>query len=838
MSSSPVHSMGSIPHIVVVHADPHVLNAIGNYLQHAGYSRLSLLRSAIDALHLLRQQPTDLLIVDADAHALDGWRLSRLIRSGTLTCSAQLPIVILARTWCERIAETTARAYGINKLLPLEQLAQLPQAVGQLLQQQKGQMPLPRLLVVEDQADTAELIKRILAANFAIEIASDGEAGLSAWKSGRHDLVLLDVMLPNLSGRDVLLAIQREAPNQPVVIMTAHTTAEQAEELMLMGAVDFLPKPFHTEQLRRVCDIAIHRDDFLVSNAQFAQRAESLQEQERAYRQLYENHHQLLDDLRTVVMELDESLNIAFLNRAWEALIGHSTNHSLGRNLSEFVAHDAMPWPSVRRTLLQSLQQPPPSTDLELCLQHALGHKLWVSLKVNRTREKQHLTLCLDNITEQRGAQEQLQYLALHDSLTGLYNRHYFEQSLARFSSEALRQQQQHALVYIDLDHFKIINDSFGHPKGDEVLREVASLLRQRIRTGDIFCRLGGDEFAVLLHSVTREQAEDIARSLQLLVSEFIFQVPGQRIHLGSSIGISLIDSSCLRAEEYLKRADIALYVAKGRGRNLIHFYDPSDSESDELRDRISLVQKVRDAITQQRILLYYQPIICANSGVLSHYETLVRLRTPQGDILPPSDFIPALEAAGEMPVLDQEIIQLALQQLRDYPELERIAINLSAQTFKNEKLVPSIIEHIHRIGVNPQQLTFELTESASLLNLRTTQKVIAELHALGCHFSIDDFGSGFSSFAYLKELPADYIKLDGSFIKNLHRDPVDRRLVRALIQIIQSLGKKAVAEYVENDEILALLNNMGIDYVQGYYLGQPLPAEQWAHPVSKRALL
>lgn len=821
--------------ILIVNQDPHALELIGSQLAAAGFSQITMVNSAVKALQALRQQRTDLLIVDVETQDMDGWRLSRLVRSGILTCRADLPIVIIARTWCERIAEVTAREYGINALLPLEHLDQLPGTLRQLSDAPLAGLPKPRLLVVEDQPDTADLIKRLLSSNFDIEFAYDGEAGLSAWKAGRQDLVLLDVMLPKMSGREVLVEIQRLAPQQPVVIMTAHTTIDQAEELMLLGAVDFLPKPFRSEQLRKVCEIAIHREDFLVSNAQFAARVRSLQERELAFRKLYETHHQLLDDLQTVVLELDEQFRVVFLNRAWELLMGFTREQSLGRNLSDFIAPEERNlYERVQEQMRLSLRQPQTSAELELCLFNQQRQKLWVQLKISKSSTSENnsrLTVCMDNVTERRATQEQLQFLAMHDSLTGLFNRHYFESSLEQLTADALRNRRQHALVYIDLDHFKVINDTFGHQKGDEALREMAQLLGHRIRKPDILCRLGGDEFAVLLHDVDGQQAHSFAQNIQSIIGDFSFHSNGQRISLGSSIGLSLINDSTATAQEHLMRADIALYVAKGRGRNLIHIYNPQDSESDELRRRLSISQKVRKAIAEDRMLLYFQPIVDARLNQVAYYEALVRMRDSDGKIIGPGEFIPALETSGEMHLLDRWIIKLATRQLKQHPQLRHIAINLSAQAFKDESLLPTIVESIRENEINPAQITFELTESASLFNLHITQRVIAELHKLGCSFSVDDFGSGFSSFAYLKELPADYIKLDGSFIQNLHRDPVDQTLVKSIIQVVQALGKKAVAEYVENAEILTILKTMGIDLVQGYHLGHPQPVEKILRP-------
>jgi diguanylate cyclase (GGDEF)-like protein/PAS domain S-box-containing protein len=820
----------AITNILVVNHDASALARINDCLISSGQHHVIQAESATKALRVLRNHQIHLLIVDVDTSDLDGWRLSRLVRSGILHCRVDMPIIIVASVWCERIAEVTAREYGINNLLPLDHIEQLPRLVAEHLANQTSNLPKPRLLVIEDQEDTYELVKRLLGSNYEIEIADDGVSGLETWKHGRHDLVLLDVMLPRMSGRDILIEIHRIDPQQPVVMMTANTTIDQAEELMLLGAVDFLPKPFRAEQLRKVCEIAIHREDFMVSNAQFAERANSLEQREQAYRRLYESHHQLLDDLQSVVMELDEDFTIGFLNRAWETMIGYGIGDSLGRSLEDFIADEYIThFLMFKEKLLVAQRHQHPGGDFELCLRDAHGHLIWTQLKVNCSTKNPEsaFTVCMDNITERRATQEQLKYLAMHDSLTGLFNRHYFETSLGQLSADSVRTQRSHGLVYLDLDHFKVINDTFGHQKGDEVLREMSSLLSQRIRKPDLLCRLGGDEFAVLLHEVTAQQALAFAEDLQKIICEFSFQSQEQRINLGCSIGLSLIDGSTGNAEEYLMRADIALYVAKGRGRNLIHMYDPEDNESDELRHRISVSQRIRRAITEDRMVLYFQPIFDVNRKEISYYEALIRLRETNGDIVGPYDFIPALEASGEMHLLDRWIIKLAVRTLRDHPELKHIAINLSAQAFKNENLVPSILETLHDTGVNPNRITFELTESASLFNLNITQRVISDLHNLGCSFSVDDFGSGFSSFAYLKELPADYIKLDGSFIQNLHKDTVDQTLVRSIIQVIQALGKKAVAEYVENEEILNILIAMGIDFVQGYHIGHPQPVEK-----------
>ena len=800
---------------------------IHSLLLEAGYRNVILADNARKTLHCLNTQTIDLLITDLELPGIDGWRLSRLIRSGILNCKSQLPILMIAHTWCERIAEVTAREYGIDKLLPASAIDKLVPVIELLTNPLINLNSKPRLLVIEDSEDTAHLVERVLSNLFDIELAHDGKQGLLAWMQRRHHLVLLDIMLPSLSGREILAEILRQHPAQPIVVMTAHANAEEAEDLMFLGATDFLPKPFRAEQLRKVCDIAIHRDDYLVSAEQFANQVQSLKESEQAFRNLYQSHHQLLNDLQSVVMELDENLHIRFINPVWQKLTGFSREQTLNKPLINFIARGYEDlFHKLEAEIILFKQTRMPIIDFELCLQARDGHLIWMQLKLNSSQQNTRYSLCLDDITEQRKSQEQLNFLATHDSLTGLFNRHYAELLLKEIFAETKAGKKQHALVYIDLDHFKIINDTFGHQKGDQVLKEMSQLLLKKIRKTDVLCRLGGDEFAVFLNNITPQKTLQITQAVQKIISDFSFFIHEQRVNLGCSIGVALIDGTAHQADEYFMRADIALYVAKGRGRNLIHFYNPSDNESTELKNRINISQKIRMAIREDRMVLFFQPIFDIQKNRISHFEALVRLREKDGTIVGPAEFIPVLEAAGEMYLLDRWVIKLATRALKNHPELTNIAINLSAQAFKDDNLVPNIIENLELTQVNPNRITFELTESASLFNLQITQSVIKQLHQLGCSFSVDDFGSGFSSFAYLKSLPADYIKVDGSFIKNLDQDPVDQALVKSMVQVIQAIGKKAIAEYVENEAILQLLVKIGIDYVQGYHIGHPQPVE------------
>lgn len=819
---------GQAPILVVLESNRE-RSIVDEILRSLGFTNILLADSTKVAIKILDKEDVNLLVCGVDFADLDGWRLARLVRSGVLHVDSELPIIMLSDTWCERIAEVTAREFAIDYLLPVGKLDRL--IVLTCLARQSSHHCKPSLLVVEDSRDTADLVCRILNQSFDVEIQQEGVGGLSSWLEKKHDLVLLDLMLPNLSGRDILAKITEVAPEQPVVMMTANSDASLAEELMFMGAADFIPKPFRPAQLRNVCNLALRREDFIISNEQFSTQVKSLAERERAYREVNEKHQQLLYNLQTTVLQLNSHLQIEFINYSWEKLMGYSIEESLGIQFVDFLAsQDEQSKNKLAQDLNAILSLNDDSKEFGLCLLNRWQERVWVDVKVNLARSgggTTSLVMCLDDITARKQAQEKLEYLAGHDSLTGLLNRHEFDESLTSLDKDASLRQVHHGLIYLDLDHFKVINDTFGHHQGDEVLKEVSRLIKQTVSSTDILCRLGGDEFAILVKDVTEEQLVVVANRVQNAVGEYSFKAENHRTNLGCCIGISLIDGKARKSEEYLMQADIALYVAKGRGRNLIHVYSVDDDESENLKTRIDWSAKVKSAVEEDRLVMHFQPVQNIARGEIKYYEALVRLIDVNGEIIYPDSFIPHMESSGEVHLLDKHIIKLAITTLRKFPELGKIAINLSAQAFRDENLVPTIKESLYLTGVDASRIVFELTESASLFNLNITRRVINELHALGCHFSIDDFGSGFSSFAYLKELPADYIKLDGSFIKRLDQDATDQALVKSIIEVVQALGKRTVAEYVENKRVYMLLKEFGIDYVQGYFIGRPMAAEE-----------
>lgn len=823
-----------IPRILLVNDHADLRELLARILKKAGYTHIIEAADGNEAVKHLRLYPVDLLITDVHMPHLDGWRLARMVRSGLFPCSDATPIIAVSATFSDRIAETTAREFEINRFLslPLKNHGDLAATARELLTGLPAAVNKPRLLIIEDDPDTVILAMRMLRHRFDVEVVTDGLAGLNAWRERRHDLVLLDVMLPKMAGPEVLGNIINEYPRQAVVIMTADGSMERCKDLMLGGAVDFIPKPFHANQLRQICEMAVRRNDCLISNLQFSERTQTLKTVQDNYSEIADAHQRLLDNLSSVVFELDGQGGLRFLNRAWEGLSSHTVQESIGCFLYDFLHPDDR---SQYRSVIHSLAQGRKVRhEQEVRLLNKRGETLWTEISLDIGR--QHPGAGIDSIfghladiTERKMAKQQLEHLAIHDSLTGLYNRRYFEISLEHMVAGSARSVSPHALLYIDLDHFQMVNDTLSHREGDIVLKEVAELLSSRTRDADLLCRIGGDEFAMLLAHTNPQQAVTVANSLINALNNYHYERDGHHITIGCSIGISIIDGSQPAGAKHLIQADKASFVAKNRGRNLVNIYNPADKDSDELRQCIDWAHRIRQAISENSLELYIQPIMELATGNINHFEALLRLRSADSPgIIAPGVFIPALEKAGQMHMLDRWVIKQAVELLSQHAWLAQLAVNLSGRAFADPELLSFIKEQLHTYEVAPNRVIFEITETASVANINQTQRMIHQLRRLGCHFALDDFGTGFCSFHYLRHLPADYLKLDGSYIKNIVENDLDRTMVRSMNEIAHLLGKKTIAECVETNEVLAYLKDIGVDYVQGHNIGHALPLEDY----------
>ncbi|MDH5473433.1 MAG: EAL domain-containing protein [Gammaproteobacteria bacterium] len=435
--------------------------------------------------------------------------------------------------------------------------------------------------------------------------------------------------------------------------------------------------------------------------------------------------------------------------------------------------------------------------------------------------------MVLQDVSHARNLTRQLSYQASHDALTGLYNRHMFEDYLKIALVNVQAENRHHALLYIDLDQFKIVNDTCGHMAGDELLRQLGVLLKGSVRDGDILARLGGDEFGVLLENCPVDMAGKIADKIRQLVKEFRFVWQDRAFDIGASIGVVCINADNFEMSNIMSEADVACYTAKEMGRNRVHFYEPTDELLAEHHGLMHWANIVNDAFMANRLVLYKQPIkSLQGAGLERHCEILIRMLDEDGNIIQPGAFIPAAERYNLMSKIDRWVIRNIFTHLEKIEQIEGqqriVAINLSGATLADDDLLDFIRATGREFEVAFNEICFEITETAAIGNLSKALYLIKELKKEGCRFALDDFGSGLSSFAYLKNLPVDYIKIDGSFVKDMVNDPIDRAMVEAITRVGHVMKIKTIAEWVEDEQTLAYLRDMGVDYAQGYYFGMP----------------
>ncbi len=436
----------------------------------------------------------------------------------------------------------------------------------------------------------------------------------------------------------------------------------------------------------------------------------------------------------------------------------------------------------------------------------------------------------LQDITDSKLVEERLSYQASHDALTGLINRREFEKRAERLLSTIKQDKSEHALCFMDLDQFKIVNDTCGHTAGDELLRQLGSVLANTVRYRDTLARLGGDEFGVLMEHCSLDDAHRVAASLQKTVQNFKFTWQEHDFKIGVSIGLVPVTSDTTNLTELMKQADAACYMAKDQGRNRIHVYHPEDTDLAKRHGEMQWVERLNQALEDDLFCLYAQPIVSINgsddTGI--HYELLIRMKDENGDIILPDEFLPAAERYNLITKIDCWVIEHAIDLLANDPvflkKINFCSVNLSGQSLTNPDILKFITNQVIESEIQCEKICFEITETAAISNLNGATKFISTLKRLGCQFALDDFGSGLSSFAYLKNLPVDYLKIDGMFVKDIVDDPIDYAMVKSINEIGQVMGMQTIAECVENDAIKGMLEKIGVNYVQGNGIGKPQP--------------
>ncbi len=568
----------------------------------------------------------------------------------------------------------------------------------------------------------------------------------------------------------------------------------------------------------------------------------ALKQAKEALHQEKERAQVTLGSIGDGVITTDLQGNIEYMNTVAEQSTGWKLQDARSK-----------PMIKVFRLVEEKSLEPPPDAAV-LCLEHGkstmlAGHllllhryrdqKLSVEVNASPIRDSKAdisgVVLVFHDVTELRGLAKKMSYQATHDSLTGLLNRREFENRVTQAIENARTEDVRHAICYLDLDNFKVVNDTSGHFAGDELLKQLTIKLRMELREADTLARLGGDEFGILLEGCSTENAREPAEAIRKVVEDFRFVWDNRSFRIGASIGLVQITRDSGTLTDLLSAADSACYIAKEQGRNRVHVYQPDDEAVSERHGQMQWVQRIQDVLEQNRFRLFFQPIAKlhreADEKNLTHGEVLLRMLDEDNKIVGPGSFIPAAERYQLMPAIDQWVVTNTLKTLTQDKEkvaehVSSCCINLSGQSISDMRFMDFLIGEISNSGVRPELLVFEITETAVIENLCNASKLISTLREMGCRFALDDFGVGLSSFGYLKNLAVDYLKLDGCFVKNMVVDNIDQSMVKAINQIGHTMGIKTIAEYVEDEATLDAVRNVGVDYAQGFIIAKPIPIE------------
>lgn len=543
----------------------------------------------------------------------------------------------------------------------------------------------------------------------------------------------------------------------------------------------------------------------------------------------------LLESTEEGICGLDESGRISFINPAGAGMLGAARSELQGQDFHQRVMHtreDGSPYPSEESPLIAALRRGQPVQRVSALFWRDRDNSFPVSCSISPIRGEKRINgavLVFRDESVNRELNRRLSYQASHDPVTGLYNRSALEERLAGL----LKQGGQHAFCYLDLDQFRLINGVCGHEAGDELLRQLAQVLAGLVDADDMLVRLGGDEFGILLRDCSLERAEQAAERLRQAVTDFHFEWGERSYRTGASVGVVAVNSQSDGLSEILSAADAACYVAKEAGRSQVHVASPQDPVVPRRRGEMEWVARTREALEHDRLRLYAQPIVAlaVNNGP-RRAEILLRMIDDDGTLILPRYFLVAAERHFLMPQVDRWVLRRTLATLAASERLRagrdtRYCINLSATSLGQPGLLEEIVALIESSGVPPSLLCFEITETAAMSNMPTTMRLIRGLKRLGCQFALDDFGTGMSSLTYLQQLPVDYIKIDGRFIRHILHDRVDDAIVRAIDNVATTIGIDTIAEHVESQAVLAHLAAIGVDYVQGFHTGRPAPIDQ-----------
>ncbi len=702
------------------------------------------------------------------------------------------------------------------------------------------------VLAVDDNATIRKAISmRLGAKGYTVVTAPDGPEALSLIDQNSFDLVLLDLQMPGMRGDEVLRRLRQRftATQLPIIMLAASSDKSDINRTLDLGANDYIIKPGdlpillarirtqlalkdtvarlreHSALMREVLTLERDGSDL----ARLLPQAEAVLGEPSGV-----PFDVLHDNTPMTCFTLTAEGNVMHTNRFGAQLLGYRPDDLVERPMLDlYVADDRA---LAQENLNAATELPGRVFRWDIRHIKKNGDIVWMrntARAVSHAGETLVLVTCED-IDDTYKLSDLLSHQARHDDLTGLANRKTLEQRLVRVIESAHSERTEHALAVVDLDQFKLVNDTCGHEAGDELLRQIARLLRSVLRKRDTVARVGGDEFAVLIEDCPIGAAHASIENLRRTIEDYHFEWEGRRYQITASIGMVPVNALCESAGNALSMADTACYAAKDSGRNQVHTYELDNVPVVMRHGEMRWATRINDALNENRFELTFQSIapVLAAPDAGAHYEILLRMRDELGEIITPGEFLPAAERYNLAYKLDRWVIGTLFDWMADRPRgldrLDLCCINLSGQSIGNREVLDFILQQFERGVVPPHKICFEITETAAIADLVQANRFIQQLKDHGCCFALDDFGSGFSSLAYLKELPVDFLKIDGAFVREMATNSIDYAMVRSINEIGHIMGKQTIAEFVENEQTLELLREMGVDFAQGYGIARP----------------
>ncbi len=703
------------------------------------------------------------------------------------------------------------------------------------------------ILLVDDSPTARVKFRRLLVGSgYLTDAVSSPEEALEKVKTKKYDIAIVDYFMPVMNGDKLCKRLLADTSSSSIIcaILTSAYADNVITDSLQAGAVECM---FKNE-----------------SDTLFQARVAALSRSVQSNRQIKTEHKRLNGILSSVgdgVYGVNNNNEINFINPTALTILGYADGTSLIGKKPQDIFHTQLTHHTLRKTerftaqeLYDNIINHSIDTLLETHFIRYDGNPTQVELTVFPLQIEgtiEGAVIAFRDISERKLLEEELKWQVNHDSLTKMFNRKYFEDALEEEVRRLKRSDEISALLYIDLDRFKYINDTAGHATGDKLLIELSHAMNQRLRQSDLLARIGGDEFAVIMRNVDINHIDEAASEFQSLLSGYEFSYLGRDYKIHASVGVAIINKETTSPGDVLANSDIACYVAKTNGRDQVHIYNSVQDEKAAMDLDLGWSTRLQKALSKDKFQLYFQPILSVtdinfeqlpeNNGELWHnlldegivraplYEVLIRLPDKNNGVIAPGAFLPTAERFNLMPNIDRWVINEALRQIsmliKQYPDA-CVSINLSGQTFDDENIISDIQQAVECYNLNPGAIIFEVTESSAIYNIESAQKLIKELTWYGCKFALDDFGSGYCSFSHLKNLPVDFIKIDGAFIQELLQDKMDLAIVKSITEISHALGKKTIAEFVEDADVLKKLKDCGVDYVQGYYIASPKPLD------------